>query len=151
MLNELKNEIETINDYNEINKIKNKIKVVNLIIKNLIEENEKNKVGIQNIINNNYKEINENNKKNIIKGIFNLEDIYQDVTIFNQYVEDEGFDVYLNNKKVDVIKSYKIQYKNFCDSGKGNYEFKVIFKNKISNLERMFQNCSNLIKLEIKI
>ena len=87
--------------------------------------------------------------QNVIKGVFNVEDTYQDVTIFNQCVEDEGFDVYLNNKKVDVIKSYKILCRNFDDIG--NYEYKVIFKNKKPKLERMFQNCSNLIKLEIKI
>ena len=149
LINELKNEIEIINDCNEISKIKSKIRIINLIIKSLIEENEKYKNNIKNIINGSYKELNVDNKKNIIKGIFNVEDINQDVAIFNQYVEDEGFDVYLNDKKVDVIKSYKIQYKNFLDSGKGNYEYKVIFKNKIPNLERIFQNCSNLIKIDL--
>ena len=49
-----------------------------------------------------------NKKTNIIKGIFTVENIYQDVTIFNKYVEDEGFDVYLNNEKINVIKSYKV-------------------------------------------
>ena len=149
MLNELKNEIEIINDYNDINKIKNKIKVVNLIIKNLIEENENNKNNIQNFINSNYKEINKNNNNNVIKGIFKVEDIYQDIEIFNQYVKDEGFDIYLNNEKINVIKSYKIQYSNFKDKGKGNYEYKVVFKNKTPNLERIFQNCSNLIKIDL--
>ena len=41
LLNELKNEIEILNDCNEISKIKSKIRVVSLIIKSLIEENEK--------------------------------------------------------------------------------------------------------------
>ena len=134
MLNELKSLIEIINDYNEINKIKNKIKVMNLIIENLIKENE----NIQNIINSNLKEINMNNN-NIIKGIINVEDTYQYATIFNQYVEDEGFDVYLNNEKINLIKSYKVQYKDFKKNGKGDYEFKIIFKDKKPNLERIFQ------------
>ena len=56
MLNELKSLIETINNSNEINKIKNKIKVINLIINNLIEENEKIKKNISNIINSNNNE-----------------------------------------------------------------------------------------------
>ena len=55
MLNELKNEIDIINNSNEINKIKNKIRVINLIINNIIEENIKNTKNIQNIINNNFK------------------------------------------------------------------------------------------------
>ena len=138
MLNEIKNEIDIINNSNETNKIKNKIRVINLIINNIIEENIKNTKNIQNIINNNFNEIN-NNNKNIIKGKFEVEDIYKDISIFNQYVEDEGFDVYFNNEKINIIKTYKIPYNNFKMSGKGKYEYKIIFKNKIPNLERIFQ------------
>ena len=43
MLNELKSEIELINNSNEMNKIKNKLKIINLIIDNLIEENQRKK------------------------------------------------------------------------------------------------------------
>ena len=50
MLNELKNEIEVINNINEINKIRNKIKVITFIINGLIEENLKNTKSIQNIV-----------------------------------------------------------------------------------------------------
>ena len=73
-----------------------------------------------------------NYKNNIIKGIFNVEDTYQDTIIFNQYVNDEGFDVYLNNEKIDIIKSNKIPCRYF--DNKGNYEYKIIFKNNISDL-----------------
>ena len=147
MLNELKNEINIINNSNEINKIKNKIRVINLIINNIIEENIKNTKNIQNIITNNFKEINTN--KNIITGKFEVEDIYKDISIFNQYVEDEGFDVYFNNEKINIIKTYKIPYDNFKMSGKGKYEYKIIFKNKVPNLERIFQNCSDLISIDL--
>ena len=140
---------EIIKNINEINKIKNKIQVINLIINNLIEENIKNKFNIQNnLINELNKESSKtNNNKNTIKGIFQVDDIYKDIEIFNQYVEDEGFDVYLNDKKINVIKTYKILYKNFKD--KGDYEFKIIFKNKIPNFERIFQKCSYLISLDL--
>ena len=47
MLNELKSQIELINNIDEINKIKNKLKVVNYLINEIIKENEKNKVEIQ--------------------------------------------------------------------------------------------------------
>ena len=132
-----------INNSNEINKITNKITVINLMINNLIEENTK---IIQNIIHNNFNEI-KNNKRNIIKGTFNVDDIYKDISIFNQLVDDEGFDVYLNNEKIDIIKTYKILAKNF--DKKGNHEHKLIFKNKIPDLERIFQNCSDLISLDL--
>ena len=153
MLNELKNEIEVIKNINDINKIKNKIKVINLIITGLIEENLKNTKSIQNIINNNINELNNiknnlNNNKNIIKGMIEVEDDYKDIAIFNQLVEDEGFDVYLNDEKVEIIKSYKILYKNFKNQ-KGKKEFKIIFKDKIPNLERIFQGCSDLISLDL--
>ena len=42
-MNELKSEIELINNSNEMNKIKNKLKIINLIIDNLIEENQRKK------------------------------------------------------------------------------------------------------------
>ena len=153
MLNELKNEIETIKNINDINKIKNKIKVINLIINDLIEENVKNTKSIENIISKNINELNNiksnlNNNKNIIKGMIEVEDAYKDVTIFNQLVEDEEFDVYLNDEKVEIIKSYKILAKNFKFQ-KGKKEFKIIFKDKIPNLERIFQGCSDLISLDL--
>ena len=94
-----------MNNSNEIYQIKNKIKLINLVINNLIEENEKNTKNIHSFINTNYNKIKNDIKKinninstkhNIIKGVFNVEDIYKDVTLFNQYVKDEeGFDLIL--------------------------------------------------------
>ena len=89
-----------------------------------------------------------NNNKNIIKGTFEVEDIHKDVELFNQIAENEGFDVYLNDKKIKVIKSYKIVYKNF-NRQKGEYKFKIIFKNNLPNLERIFHNCSDIISLDL--
>ena len=79
--------------------------------------------------------------------MFEVKQIGKDITIFNQLVEDEGFDVYLNDEKVDIIKSYKILSKNFNEKGKK--EFKIIFKDKIPNLEGIFHNCSDLISLDL--
>ena len=156
MLNELKGLIDIMNNSNEIYQIKNKIKLINLVINNLIEENEKNTKNIHSFINTSYNKIKSSIKKinninstkhNIIKGVFNVEDTYKDVTIFNQYVEDEGgFDLYLNNKKINIIKSYNISCIYF--DYEGNYEYKIIFKNNISNLENAFKFCSRLIALD---
>jgi len=57
--------------------------------------------------------------------------------------------VYLNDEKINVIKSYKIQYTNFQKKGNGNYEFKIKFKDNFPDLERLFQNCSNLISIDL--
>ena len=129
MLNELKSQIELIKNINEI---KTKIKVINHLIKDIMDENNNYKKQIQNLLTFNNNEMkdssnNSNNVNQIIKGTFNVEDISKNVAIFNQLVDDEGFEVYINNEKVDIIKSYKIRRKHFKQHGKGNYEFKIIF------------------------
>ena len=151
MLNELKSQIDLIKNVNEI---KTKIKVINHLINDIIDENNNYKKQIQNLLTFNNNEIknssiNSNNINQIIKGTFNVEDIYKNIAIFNQLVDDDGFEVYINNEKVDIIKSYKIRYKYFKQHGKGIYEFKIIFKNNISNLTRFFEDCSDLISLNL--
>ena len=83
MLKEIKSQIETIVNTNEIDKIQTKIKMINILINNLIEENIKNGKEVENMINNmlqtNYN-IN-NTKKNMIKGNIYIEDTEKDVTI----------------------------------------------------------------------
>jgi hypothetical protein len=82
MLKEIKSQIETIVNTNEIDKIQTKIKMINILINNLIEENIKNGKEVENMINNmlqtNY---NINNTKNMIKGNIYIEDTEKDVTI----------------------------------------------------------------------
>jgi hypothetical protein len=141
MLKEIKSQIETIINTNEIDKIQTKIKMINILINNLIEENIKNGKEVENMINNmlqtNY---NINNTKNMIKGNIYIEDTEKDVTLFKQYCKDEGIDVYLNNEKIEIIKEYKIK-SNIFKEQKGNYEFKIYFNNKLVNLKRFFENC----------
>ena len=151
LLNELKSQIELIKNINEI---KTKIKVISHLINDIIDENNNYKKQIQNLLTFNHNEIKDssNNSINInqiIKGTFNVEDIFKNVTIFNQCIDDEGFEVYINNEKVDIIKSYKIMYKYFKKHGEGNYEFKIVFKKDILNLERFFEDCSDLISLNL--
>ena len=62
-LNELKTQIELINNVNDINEIKTKLKYINLIVNNIIEEINKNKNNIQYIYNNNNKNNNNLNVK----------------------------------------------------------------------------------------
>ena len=113
MLNELKLEIESINNFSDMNKIKIRIKIINLMVKNLIEENEKNKKNIDNIlINSNLDAIkNEkiaDNKINKIKGEFylddhmNLHEINREIRIF-KIIEDEEVDLYVNNEKMNIL------------------------------------------------
>ena len=144
MLNKIKYELTQTSLSNEINEIKEKIKNINLIINNIVKKSEKNKNNSNRSHNNTFNR----NYKYIIKGIIKVEDIYRDVEIFNQLFENEGFDVYLNNEKVELIKSYKILYKNFHYE-KGSFDFQIKFYEKLPTLERLFQNCSDLISLDL--
>ena len=47
ILTELKSQIEELRNINEINKIKNKIKIINIVINNIIEENNRNNKDIE--------------------------------------------------------------------------------------------------------
>jgi len=151
MLNELKSQFELIKNINEI---KTKIIVINHLINDIMDKNNNYKKQIQNLLtfdNNERKNnsINSNNVNQIIKGTLNIEDTFKNITIFNRLVDDDGFEVYINDEKVDIIKSYKIRYKYFKQHGKGNYEFKINFKNNISTLERFFEDCPDLISLNL--
>ena len=136
ILNGLKNQIENIINLNDINKIKNQIKCIKIVIDNIILENEKYKNNIKNIINN-------YNKKNIIKGIIEIDNNNnKDILLFNKY--NKGIDVYLNNERINnnIIKSNN----NLI----GQYEFKIIFNdNGIINLNGLFEKCYNLISIDI--
>ena len=144
MLNKIKYELTQTSLSNEINEIKEKIKNINIMINNIIKECQKNKNNINRPDNNAFNR----NYKYIIKGTIKVEDIYRDVEIFNQLVKNEGFDVYFNNEKVELIKSYKILYKNFHYE-KGSFDFQIKFYEKLPTLERLFQNCSDLISLDL--
>ena len=137
ILKGLKIQIENIININDINIIKNQIKLIKIIIDNMIIENENKIRNIENIINNDNKK-----EKNIIKGIIEIDN--KDVLLFNEYHMkiNEGIDVYLNNEK---INTNIIKYNN----KKGKYEFKIIFNNDITNLNGFFEKCSNIIYLDL--
>ena len=92
ILTKLKSQIENLSDINEINKIKNEIKIINININNIIEENNKSNKDIENNLNNliiNYIE-----KKNIIEGVINIDNIYEDIILFNEFNENEELEIY---------------------------------------------------------
>ena len=90
--------------------------------------------------------------KNIIKGILNIkpDEIYKNkIALFNSEI-NEGIEIFLNNKKMNMIKDnekYLINY-NFKQSG--NYSFEIIFDEniEINNTEKLFEECSNIISLD---
>ena len=69
------------------------------------------------------------------------------IILFNTDIK-EGIDVYLNNKKINMIKDgykWKIDY-DFKKNGK--YKFIIAFNNNISNMRGFFEDCSNVISLD---
>ena len=149
---------ERRNKVNEdiINKIKEeneqmKIKYENIIInlkKQLSEETNSLKnpgftVHNQYLINNNFK------NQNVIKGELEikLSEINNKITLFNTEIK-EGIDVYLDNKKINMIKDdniWKIDY-NFEKDGK--YIFYIVINIIITNMKGFFSKCFNIIYLD---
>ena len=100
ILNELKNQIENLTNINEIDKIKKEIKIINIIINNIIEDNNKNNKDIEKILNNLIiNNIEKKNKKNIIEGVLDINNIDENLILFNEFNENEELEVYLNNEK----------------------------------------------------
>ena len=133
-----------------INKIKNKEIEKEEIIKYIyLKDNNKykiKKINLNEIKLDNNKDINkknneDDNKKNIIEGIIDIgiEDINKEIIIYN-YKED--IDVYINNERLINKNKYKF-------NKKGKYNFKLIFKNKINNLNRLFENNNQLYSINI--
>ena len=161
-------------EYDNIIKIKNskarKNKIDDELINKILEENEQMKKKYENTIINLQKklseEINKLNKqgfiqdnpkinddnyknKNIIEGKLDikLNEIKNKIVLFNTEIKN-GIDVYLNNKKINMIqdnKLWKIDY-NFEKDGK--YTFQIVFNNIITNMIGFFEKCPNIISLD---
>ena len=96
------------------------------------------------------------NKNNIISNdnkisgvlFIGLKEINDDIYLFKTEIS-HGIDVYINNKKINLKKKgneWKIHY-NFPKEGK--YRFDIVFKEIITNFENFFENCNNLIELDL--
>ena len=100
-----------------MNKIINQLKNIIIIIDNMLKENKRNEIN--------------KIEDRMIKGIIDIElnDINKDIIL---YESEEEIDVYINNEKINIInggdkKTYKF-------NKEGRYEFKLKFKNDITNL-----------------
>jgi len=103
-----------------------------------------------NIINENNYNINNITNQNEIIGILeiNLNEIKKNTILFRTKYNN-GIDVFINNKRIDIIKdenNHNIYYKFNKD---GIYKLNIIFNNNITTLESFFEDCINLISLNI--
>ena len=145
-INGLKMNIENIIKNSIISQINNQLTNINLILNIINEDINKNNNKLKNILNDNIlNDINEN--KNIIRGIIDINsyEINNNIILFNTD-NNNDIDVFINNKKINIIKdNNKWKYK-FNTEGK--YIFEIIFNNNINNMKQFFEKCTNIISLD---
>ena len=139
-------QIENIINNSLMNSVNIQLKNINLLLNNINEEIQNNNEKLKNF----YIDINNNEffKKNKIKGVIDIEsnEINKNIVLF-KYENSEGVEVYLNNKKINIIKDdYEWKY-NFTKEGK--YPFEIIFYDKINNFTGFFDECSHVISLDL--
>ena len=87
--------------------------------------------------------------KNMITGIIDIKssEINNYILLFKSNINN-GIDVYLNDTKINMKKvenQWKIDF-NFEKTGK--YKFIIIFNVLLDNIERLFEECTNIISLD---
>ena len=136
---DIDNYIKEISNIKEDNiKISEEIKKLEYLPKN------------ENIIKNITNIINNITNKNTIKALLDikLDEIGNNIILFNTDIKD-GIDVYLNNKKIKMIKdkkSWKIE-NNFDKDGK--YEFEIVFNSIITDMNGFFKEYYYIIFLDL--
>ena len=139
--------LNTINE--DINKNNCKLKnLLNDCIINNVNDFASQNIAKVNLIKTNFNEDNLRNK-NIINGILDIElnEINKNIILFNSDLEF-GIEVYLNNKKIKIIKEDKKRKIDYSFNKAGKYPFTIVFKSNIEDMEKFFSECSNIISLD---
>ena len=79
---------------------------------------------------------------NVIKGILGIKsnEINNKIILFNSDINNE-IDIYLNNKKINMIKEDKKWIIDYNFQKEGIYQFEIVFNNIINNMNRFFEKC----------
>ena len=162
---QLKNINVILNTINEdINKAN--IKLQNLLGNNINNNNIENKgiicndSNINNIITNNISvntnaneqivDANIDNNKNEIIGVLDIKvnEINNKIALFKKY-ESIGIDVYVNDKKINLIKNHNKRLIDYNFPEDGTYTFKMVFKDKMNDLRDFFEDNTHIISLDV--
>ena len=88
-----------------------------------------------------------NNNKNIIKATLDIK-VNESIKLFYTKINN-GIDVYLDNKKINMIKNDNDEWIiNYKFEKNGKYIFDIIFNNNLNDMSGFFEDCSNIISLD---
>jgi len=118
----VKSIVDNIIKKSTINSLNTQLKKIYAILNTITKDIEKNNERLKDLLNDNQNIINKTKSKYIIKGALDikLSEIDKNIILFNTDLND-GIDVYLNNKKIEMIKNnnnWIIDNKNFPKDGK---------------------------------
>ena len=126
--------------------------IFNNINANVINNDIENGFINQNIIYEGKKINNDNNleNKNIIKGVLDIKmkKNSSNIILFKTNSKIE-IKVYLNNKIVKMLNNKDIWEIDYTFKKDGKYNFKIVFVEPIDNMEGFFEDCSNIIFLDL--
>ena len=146
-INGIKFQIDNIINTSMENFLKIQMKNINILLNTLKDDIQKNIEKLEKLFNEYKNDYFEN--KNSIKGVLDIKvnEIKNKLNLFNTE-SNIKVDVYIDGKKVNLIKEKymrKIDY-NFTKDGK--YKFEIVFNEKITTLHGFFENCGNFISLD---
>jgi len=89
-------------------------------------------------------------KINVIKGVLDIQlsEINDNVMLFNTYVK-EGLDVYLDNKKINMLKDKRECTIDYIFEKNGEYNFEINVNANVTSMEGFFEKCSNITSLDL--
>ena len=159
-INGIKLQLENIIKNSLDNLLNIQLKNINIIINIINEDISKNNKKLENLLVDNdifkINTININNdikNKNIISGVLDIEPKEKNnkITLFNLSNTDldDGIDVYLDNKKINMIKENEKRIIDYDFPKEGSYAFEIVFKKTITDFTKFFEGNSNIISLDL--
>jgi len=143
----IKLNIDNLIKLSTMNSMNIQLKNINFLLGSVNEDIKKNNKLLEDLFNDN-NHINMKNK-NFIRAELDIKSNENNNIILFNTDNNDGMEVYLENNKINMINvnnQWKIDYKFIKD---GKYIFYILFNNNITNMEHFFENCSNLISVDL--
>ena len=153
-INGIKLQLENMIKISSDNSMNIQLKNINMIINIINEDISKNNKKLENLFADRYININNDYKNNnIIRGILDIEpnESNNKITLFNLFNKDfdDRIDVYLDNKKINMIKENKKRKIDYDFPKERLYTFEIVFKKTITDFSEFFAGNLNIISLDL--